>query len=232
MTQKSAIITGAGSGIGRATAIELAQLGFSLTLVGRRQPDLEETARFCAGADTLVLSADITDPVSCQRIVSAAVERFGGLDALIHSAGFAPLRAIDQITAEIWRQIIDTNLSAAVYLASAAWPTFRAQRSGVIVNLSSESARDPFLGLGAYGAAKAGVNLLGKALAAEGAPINLRVHTIAPGAVETQMLRNLVSPADLPSEKTLAPSDVARVITQCITGHLVHTSGEVIYIHK
>jgi NAD(P)-dependent dehydrogenase (short-subunit alcohol dehydrogenase family) len=76
------------------------------------------------------------------------------------------------------------------------------------------------------------LNLLGKALAAEGAQINVRVHTIAPGAVETEMLRRIASREEFPTEKTLSPADVARVIVQCVEGDLRHTSGEVIYVHK
>ena len=230
MATRTAIITGAGSGIGRATATELAKLGFAVALVGRRRAELEATAALCN--QSLVLDADISDAGNCRHVVSAALERLGRIDALIHCAGFAPMVRIEDITSDVWRQIVDTNLSAAIYLASAAWPVFRKQNGGVIVNISSESARDPFMGLGAYGAAKAGVNLLGKALAAEGAEINVRVHTIAPGAVETEMLRAIASREQFPTEKTLSPLDVAKVIVQCVQGDLQHTSGEVIYLHK
>jgi NAD(P)-dependent dehydrogenase (short-subunit alcohol dehydrogenase family) len=100
------------------------------------------------------------------------------------------------------------------------------------VNVSSEAARDPFAGLGAYGAAKAGVNLLGLALAREGAEIHVRVHTVASGATETAMLRSIITREQVPSEKTLEPAEVARVIVQCVRGELACTSGEVIYVHK
>jgi 3-oxoacyl-[acyl-carrier protein] reductase len=136
------------------------------------------------------------------------------------------------MTPQKWRQIIDTNLSAAVHLAHAAWSTFAAQKSGVIVNISSESARDPFLGLGAYGAAKAGLNLLTRALAQEGKSINLRAYAIAPAAVETAMFRQIATIEQVPTEKALAPEDVARLVAQCLAGDLRHANGEVIYVHK
>ena len=101
-----------------------------------------------------------------------------------------------------------------------------------MVNLSSLATHNPFPGLGAYAAAKAGLHLLGLSAAREGAAIGLRVHTIAPGAVETAMLRKLATPEQLPTEQTLAPADIARVILQCVQGDLSHTSGEVIYLHK
>jgi NAD(P)-dependent dehydrogenase (short-subunit alcohol dehydrogenase family) len=128
--------------------------------------------------------------------------------------------------------MIDTNLSSVVYLCRRLWPLWRKQGGGVAVNVSSFSGRDPFAGLGAYGAAKAGVNLLGIALAREGAEIGVRVHTVAPAATETAMLRSLFSAQNLPESKTLRPEAVARVIVQCICGDLDCTSGEVIYVHK
>jgi NAD(P)-dependent dehydrogenase (short-subunit alcohol dehydrogenase family) len=102
----------------------------------------------------------------------------------------------------------------------------------VVVNVSSYAARDPFAGLGAYGAAKAGVNLLGLALAREGAEIGVRVHTVAPAATETAMLRSNFSRQQLPEDQTLSPQAVAKVIVQCVCGDLACTSGEVIYVHK
>jgi NAD(P)-dependent dehydrogenase (short-subunit alcohol dehydrogenase family) len=102
----------------------------------------------------------------------------------------------------------------------------------VIVNVSSLAARDPFPGFFAYGAAKAGLNLLGLSLARQGASIGVRVCTVAPGAVETPLFRSLMTPEQFPTENTLSPEDVARVIGQCATGDLRFTSGEVIWMHK
>ena len=101
-----------------------------------------------------------------------------------------------------------------------------------MVNVSSVAARDPFPGFAAYAAAKAGLNLFGLCAAREGEQIGVRVHTLAPGAVETGMFRQLLTPEQYPTEKTLSPADVARVIADCVRGNLKHTSGEVIYLHK
>jgi NAD(P)-dependent dehydrogenase (short-subunit alcohol dehydrogenase family) len=102
----------------------------------------------------------------------------------------------------------------------------------VVVNVSSAAARDPFPGFAGYGAAKAGLNLFGLSAAREGQAIGVRVHTVAPAATETGMFRGLPGMGDYPAEKTLDPADVARVIGQCVSGELGHTSGEVIYLHK
>jgi NAD(P)-dependent dehydrogenase (short-subunit alcohol dehydrogenase family) len=230
MTEPVAIITGAGRGIGRATALELRRRGYRLSLAARGVNDLNETARLAGGA--LCLPTDVTDPAQVERLVHETLSLLGRIDALVNNAGLAPVRPIVEMTPDEWRAVIDTNLSAAFYLTRAAWPAFEKQRSGVVVNVSSAAARDPFPGFAAYGAAKAGLNLLGLSAAREGEKIGVRVHTVAPGATETAMFRGLMTPRQYPAEKTLDPSDVANVIADCVTGSLRFTSGEVIYLHK
>lgn len=231
MNDQVIILTGAGGGIGRATAVELCRRGATVVLVGRTRSSLDETAALC-DARGVVRCADVTDSPAVTRLIDSVVADFGRLDGLVNNAGVAPLRPITETTDELWRQTIDTNLSAAFYLCRAAWPVFAQQRRGVVVNLSSESARDPFLGFSAYGAAKAGLNTLTIALAAEGKPHGIRVHGVAPGAVETPLLRSIVSAEQFPTDQTLDPADVARVIADCINGPLRHTSGETIYLNR
>ena len=230
MDNPTALITGAGRGIGRAAALELAAAGYRLALAARTSEELDETARLAGGA--LAIPTDISDPQQVDRFIERAMERYGRIDAVVHCAGIAPVRSIQEMSVDEWHQVIDTNLSAAFYLCRAAWPVFRRQKGGVVVNISSVASRDPFEGLAAYGAAKAGVNLLGLSAAREGAKIGVRVHTIAPAATETRMFRQLMTPQQYPPDKTLSPSDVAKVILQCIQGDLRYTSGEVIYLHK
>jgi NAD(P)-dependent dehydrogenase (short-subunit alcohol dehydrogenase family) len=231
MTSPVAIITGAGSGIGRATAIELAKMrGHRAVLCGRRREPLEETAKLAGNG--LVIEGDVSKPADAARFVEETLAQFGRIDVIVNNAGFAPVRTVEELSLDEWRAILDTNLSAAFYLIKAVWPIFKRQGGGVIVNISSLAARDPFAGLGAYGAAKAGLNLFSLALAREGAADNIRVYTVAPGAVETQMLRGIVSREQLPAEQTLDPADIARVIAQCAVGDLRYSSGEVIWVHK
>ena len=225
-----AIVTGAGKGIGRAAARELASRGYRVCVVSRTQADLDETCRGIEQA--MSVAADVTEPPSAQHIVDTTLDQFGRVDALVNCIGLAPLLPVEQTTDEFWRQTIDTNLSAVFYLCRAVWPVFRRQKGGAIVNISSLAARDPFGGFHAYGAAKAGVNLLGLSLAREGAADNIRVHTIAPGAVETTMFRQLMTEQQYGRDKTLDPQEVARVIVHCVTGELRYTSGEVIYLRK
>jgi 3-oxoacyl-[acyl-carrier protein] reductase len=230
--QPVAIVTGAGRGIGRATSIQLAQAGFRLALLARTKTDLAETARRAGEEKCFVLPADVANSSLVDAAVAQTVQRFGRLDAVVNCAGQAPMFFLQDTTDQMWRDVLDINLSAAFYLCRAAWPVFKRQKSGAVVLVSSVAARDPFPGFAAYGAAKAAINSLGWSLSREGADIGVRVHVVAPGATETAMLRDLFSPQQIPTDKTLAPEDVARVIVSCVRGDLVHSSGEVIYLHK
>jgi NAD(P)-dependent dehydrogenase (short-subunit alcohol dehydrogenase family) len=144
----------------------------------------------------------------------------------------ASLQPLEQTTPQQWKDTIDTNLSAAFYFCRALWPIWRRQGGGVAVLVSSLAARDPFKGFAAYSAAKSGLNMFGLALAREGAEIGVRAHVVAPGAVETAMLRSIFNAQQIPADQTLDPADLAAVIAQCVRGDLRHTSGEVIYVHK
>ncbi|MGF1633608.1 MAG: SDR family NAD(P)-dependent oxidoreductase [Phycisphaerae bacterium] len=225
-----ALITGAGKGIGRATALELAGRGYRLALVSRTEADLNETAAL-AKVRSQVIPADVADAPRLEQAVDEVVMTFGRLDAVVHAAGVAPLQPIDQTSVETFRNVIDVNLTAAFVLARASWPQLKRTR-GVIVNVSSMSARDPLGGFSAYAAAKAGVNLLTLDLAREGAAHGIRAHCVAPGAVETGMFRLLADEAAVPRGTILEPAEVARVIAECVCGSLTITSGETIYLKR
>jgi NAD(P)-dependent dehydrogenase (short-subunit alcohol dehydrogenase family) len=225
-----AIVTGAGGGIGRATAIELAANGYQLILTGRTAATLEQTAGMISNAT--VFTADVTSFADIQKLVDQTITELGRIDLVVNNAGIAPMLSVDEMSIEQYHAVMDTNLSAAFYLSKAVWPIFRKQGGGVIVNVSSLAARDPFPGFSVYGAAKAGLNLFGLSLAREGATIGVRVYTVAPGAVETPLLRSILTPEQFPTERTMVPADVAKVIAQCATGDLRYSSGEVIWMHK
>ena len=234
MTQPApvAIITGAGRGIGRATARELAGLGYRLSLASRNPDGLNQTADLAGRDQCHCVATDVTDPAQVDRLVRQTLDRFGRIDAVVNNAGLAPVQPLAEMTPGEWRAVIETNLSAAFYLCRAAWPALVRQGGGVIVNVSSFAARDPFPGFAAYGAAKAGLNLFGLSAAREGEPLGIRVHTVAPSATETSMFRSLPGMDRYPADKTLDPAEVARIIGRCVTGDLRYTSGEVIYVHK
>ncbi len=230
MSNPVCIITGAGRGIGRVTAIELSSRGFDCVLVARSGDSLATVARELK-TESLVCPADVSSPREISRVVAESVNRFARIDAIVNNAGLAPAKSIEETDIDTWRAVIDTNLSSAFYLAKAAWGALKASR-GAIVNLGSEASRDPFPGFLAYATAKAGLNMLTKVLHQEGAAHGIRAYCVAPAAVETEMFRKLVPHAQFGKDKTLDPGDVARTIAACIAGDLRFASGETIYVHK
>lgn len=231
MSYPVAIITGAGRGIGRATAVRLAKEGYVCVGVSRSKEDVAETARLCGG-DSLGLVGDVCEPRDVVRVVESVEKRFGRIDVLINNAGYAPLIPFEQMNDSLWEKVIQTNLTGTYRFSRAVWPTMLRQKGGAIVNVSSEASRDPFEGFSAYGSAKAGINLFTRALAREGDRAGIRVYCVAPAGVETGMLRQLLTVEQLPPEHVLSADDVANVILSCICGDLRHTSGETIYLHR
>ena len=255
LQMKVAIVTGGGGGIGRATALALADLDYAVVLAGRTPGRLEEVAEQIkrAAGRAICVPTDVTKPQEVDRLVRYATEEFSRIDALINTAGMAPMIPTADILPAQWREILEVNLSAAFYLTRAVWPVFRNQHlesqsdlhgqgrsgaelgpdsGGVIVHISSESARDPFPGLGAYGVAKVALNMLTKVTAQEGEPLGIRVVGIAPAAVETPMFRALMTEEQVPTRDILAPHDVAEAVVGAVTGAMRYASGETIFIHR
>ncbi|MFI5380999.1 MAG: SDR family NAD(P)-dependent oxidoreductase [Tepidisphaerales bacterium] len=230
MSKPVCIVTGAGRGIGRETVVQLVKRGYNVVGASRTAEELAATSRQARGC--VCVPTDVADSKQVDRLVDETVKRFGRVDAAVNCAGMAPFLRVDEMTDAQWHQIIDTNLSSAFYLARAVWPVMKKQGGGVLVNISSLSARDPFEKFGAYAAAKAGLNMLGWVAAREGEAAGIRVHTVAPGAVETGMFRALLGEKDWPRAKCLDPADVAKMIVMCVTGEMKHTTGEVIWMRE
>jgi NAD(P)-dependent dehydrogenase (short-subunit alcohol dehydrogenase family) len=230
-----ALITGAGSGIGRATAVLLAARGWELVLVGRREEKLKETCSVCglASARVLGLAADLADPAQAGIAVERALERFGRLDALVNNAGLAPRLPIGEHTPELIEEVYAVNALAPAQAIARAWPAMVRQGSdsgagGCIVNISTMGTIDPFPGFFAYASAKAAVNLQVLCAAREGAPHGIRAFAIAPGAVETEMFRKIATEQEFPRSRTLTPESVAQVVLDCIEGRRDAENGGVI----
>lgn len=224
------IITGAGSGVGRDLAVLMAEAGYATALAARTEQNLQKTAELMReevpDAETLVVPTDVADANAVNKLVSETLRRFGRIDALANVAGYAPLQPIDQIDDETLRQCTAVNFDAVVYATRAVWPTFKSQKAGAICNVSSMGAFDPFTGFNIYGAMKAAVNIFTMATADEGKRIGVRAYCIAPGAVETPMLREHFNEKMIPAENTLDPAMVAGAIRDCLTGQTDMNSGE------
>lgn len=225
--QRVAIITGAGSGIGRAAAATFAREGWSVVLVGRTPSSLHESASLCGSDRSLCIPADVADPSADDIVVSETVATFGRVDALVNNAGFALYKPFFQCTDEELDRTFQVNAIGPLRLITRAWPHL-SHAAGRIVNVSSYATLDPFSGLGVYGAAKSALNLIGKASAQEGRDAGIRVFTVAPGAVETAMLRAIWDEDALPPSRTLDPQIVADVIVACASGRRDHDAGGLI----
>jgi NAD(P)-dependent dehydrogenase (short-subunit alcohol dehydrogenase family) len=185
-----AIVTGGGTGIGRACALALAAHGADVVLAGRRPEPLQETAEEVEvlGRRALTYPCDIAAKEQCGQLVDAALGEFGKLDILINCAGGAPLKGIDDWTTADWQWVMALNLEAVWNLSQLAAKAMVAQGSGAIVNISSGASLKAMPMSPIYGAAKAGVNSLTASLAAAWTPKGVRVNAIAVGAVRAPTL--------------------------------------------
>lgn len=179
------IVTGASSGVGRAAAKAFVAEGAKVALVARRSEILAELAADL-GALALTLPTDIRDPDAVAKAVDIAHAEFGGIDLVVNSAGIAFPTSLEDLTSEIWREVIDTNLSGTFYVCRSAGTRMRQDGGGVIVNIGSELSSVGMSQYSHYCASKFGVVGLTKALAAELAP-TVRVNIVCPGPIDTPM---------------------------------------------
>lgn len=192
---KSALVTGASRGIGRAIAVEFARSGADVALVGRDSAALEETAALCAaerpGAVAHVFQGNVTDQASVDRAVAETVERFGRLDYAVANAGQSIDALLLRLKAETIDQMLDVNLKSAFYLCGAVAKPMMKQRSGAIVLVTSIVGIMGNAGQAAYAASKAGLIGLCKSVAKELGSRNIRVNAVAPGLIETAMTEKM-----------------------------------------
>jgi NAD(P)-dependent dehydrogenase (short-subunit alcohol dehydrogenase family) len=178
-----ALVTGASSGIGRATAILLAREGAAVALVARRADRLRDVAERIGGA--LPIVADITREADAERVVASTVEQFGGLHILVNAAGILAAGSIEDTPMAAWDQTMDVNLRAAFHLMGLAVPHLIAT-GGNIVNVSSVVGLRAFPGILAYCVSKAALDQLTRCAALELASKGVRVNSVNPGVVETE----------------------------------------------
>jgi len=230
---KAAIVTGGGTGIGRATALMLAQGGCSVLVdYCRSKDEAEQTAGEIekSGVKALAVKGDVTDDDACRRMVNEAVAAFGRLDILVNNAGvtrFIGLNNLDAVTDEVWHEILDVNLLGAFHCARAVRQPMLDSGGGEIVNVSSVAS---YLGKGScipYAASKAALNNLTIALARALAP-QIRVNAVVPGFTSGRWLEEGLGRAyerfkttfeeSLPMGRVAQPEDAAEAILSVIAG--------------
>jgi NAD(P)-dependent dehydrogenase (short-subunit alcohol dehydrogenase family) len=190
MAAKTAVVTGAGSGIGRASAVALAKEGYAVALAGRRRDALEETAKLCGSAKTIVVPTDVGDPASVKALFARVKEEFGRLDLLFNNAGTgAPAVEIDELKWEQWKTVVDANLNGSFLCAQAAFAIMKGQKpmGGRIINNGSISAHAPRPMSIAYTATKHAVTGLTKTISLDGRKYDIACCQIDVGNAETPL---------------------------------------------
>ena len=202
---KVAIVTGAGRGIGKATALVLAEAGADVTVVARTREQVEETAEKIRklGRQALAIPADVSQEEQVKKVVEQTISQFGKIDILVNNAGMAVRKPITLLpgekmsvwggtkdeahTLEEWQRVMDVNLTSAFLFAQAVGPYMMKQRKGKVINTSSTCADEGLPGISSYSASKAGLSNFTRCLASEWGPYNINVNAVAPGMIVTEM---------------------------------------------
>lgn len=194
LAEKVAIITGAGTGIGRACALAFAREGARLTLAGRRRAVLESVANEC-GNNPLVLTADVSNASDIERIVTRTGEHYGGLNILFNNAGILHVGTAEQITPEQWDETFRVNVRGLWLLSRAVLPHMRKAGGGSIINVASVLGVNGARYRAAYAASKGAVVLLTKCMAIDHGHENIRVNALCPSFIETDLTAAVVAKA-------------------------------------
>ncbi len=218
---KVAIVTGAGSGIGREVALAFLKHGYAVALAGRRIPEMEETVDLAGGqGQALIVSTDVSQPAAVDNLFARTKSKFGRLDVLFNNAGIgAPRVPFDEITYEAWKQVVDINFTGVFLCAQAAWKMMKAQnpQGGRIINNGSVSSQKPRPHAAPYTATKHAVTGLTKQLALDGRPFNIACGQIDIGNAATPMTARMAKGVPQPNgtiavEPTMDVADVGKAV--------------------
>ena len=243
MGGKVCLVTGGGSGIGRATALRLASEGAeAIVVAGRRAAEIEATVSACRelGTEAIAVKTDITREEEVERLVGTAIERCGRLDVAFNNAGFQERRApLEQQGMDVYDSVFDTNVRALFLCLRHQLPAMLAQgRGSIVVNASVSGVRNPNPGFSLYSASKAAAISLTRSAAMENAPRGIRINAIAPGRVVTDMMLRAgvgdvaTVSAGLPLRRMGTPEEVAEAVvwllsdaSSYVVGHVLAADG-------
>lgn len=226
LKQKVAIVTGASSGIGEASAIALAAAGAKVAIAARRSDRLETLTQRIqqSGGEALPITANVADQAQVQQMVSATKDKWGRVDILLNNAGVMLLGPIYEANTEDWRRMIDVNVLGLMYATHAVLPLMKAQGEGHIVNISSVAGRVANAGTGVYNATKWAVGAFSESLRKEVHKDKIRVTIIEPGLVATELPQHITNSeakeratAFYESVRSLDSEDIAAAIVYAVT---------------
>lgn len=208
LSGKRAIVSGGGTGIGEGIALALADHGVSVAVLGRRSEPIEKTAAAIGeqGGEAVAIEADVSSASEARRAVATVAKLYGRVDILVNNAGISGSGPIHEHSVKVWDRVLAINLRGPFLLARYVLPIMREQQNGHIINISSESGLEHYPGGGAYGVSKHALNALAEYIQRENQELGIRVDTICPGMVVTEMTDQLPG---LDHAKSLYPEDIA-----------------------
>lgn len=229
---KTALVTGAAKGIGRAIALTLAQQGFDVAVhYHRSETAAQQTVQDVRAhqVQAIALPADVSQPQAVQTLVDTVADKFGGLSVVVNNVGNYFKKPIDEMTIAEWHEILDTNLNATFYVTQAALPHLKAAGWGRIINLGFAGAQNLVARtqITPYAIAKTGVILYTKALAKQLASYRITANVVAPGVVETSISQPVTQ---IPMGRMATVAEVARVIDFLIAPEAGYYTGQVIEV--
>lgn len=216
-----AIVTGASRGIGKTIALELASLGYDLALVGRDVNSLEsvaDEAQKSAGKNeinTVCIPADLGDPSAPESIVEETVKWLGGIDILVNCAGLSQAGSFTEVTPEQWDRIFAVNARAPFFLCKAALPYLKESEKPIVINISSVVSFKGYINQSVYASSKHALAGFTKVFAKEVQPFGIRVHLIAPGAVATEMVKQMRP--DINPDELIQPEEIGEIVRFIVT---------------
>lgn len=237
---RTALVTGASRGLGRATALCLAAAGASVG-VNYRRGEAEALAVVAAieaaGGKAVALAGDVADPDACQRLVDSAIESLGGLDILVNNAGISKDALIYDMAPQDWLEVMRVNLGGVINCTKAVMGHFMLQRSGSIINVSSVMGLRGWTGESPYAASKAAINSFTQCSAVELARFGVRVNAVLPGFAATELVAGLTGRnggrgilRQIPMRSFADPDDVGRVITFLASEGAAYMTGSLVTV--
>jgi 3-oxoacyl-[acyl-carrier protein] reductase len=238
---KTAVVTGSSRGVGRATAVRLAEGGANIVInYLSNEIEARETVKMCEGlgAESFAVAADTSEFLAAQELAKKTIEKFGGIDLLVLNAGVWEGAPIEEMSEEVWNKVLNTNLKSAWAMTKVCVPSMKKRGCGSIVMVSSTSGQRGEANYSNYSASKGGMISFTKALATELAP-RIRVNCVAPGWIDTAMVRPAMEDQaylesvlkTIPMQRMASTDDVALSICFLLSDWARHITGEILNIN-